>query len=102
MTISEPPLEGGGYNGSTRLLSDPSRIRSQITSMGNMCSWKEQNTGGKMSTAPGGEIKRGERDGPRALIGSGLDGLNVGIAVAQAASARRTTERLMVVRIVDG
>ena len=48
-----------------------------------------------------GEIKK--RDGPcrRTLIGSGLDGLKVGIAVAQAASARRTTERLMVVRMVD-
>lgn len=30
-----------------------------------------------------------------------MDGLKVGIAVAQAASARRTTERLMVVRMVD-
>ena len=49
-----------------------------------------------------GEIKK--RDGPcrRTLIGSGLDGLKVGIAVAQAASARRTTERLMVARMVDG
>jgi len=70
--------------------------------MGNMCSWKEKNTGGEDEYSARGGNKAGERDGPR-LIGSGLDGLKVGIAVAQAASARRTTERLMVVRIaVDG
>ena len=31
-----------------------------------------------------------------------MDGLKVGIAVAQAASARRTTEKLMAVRMVNG